>query len=121
MQSCGSDKSCNRDPRHFHTRLYRVTLQKHPSREHRIPAVLPGAYPRLEVHLEETFRHLRRRRATGVSGLCSEHLIALTARFTDHRAGLVMPRYDAFASAFASAELPAWLYYLRSVELYQCV
>ena len=84
--------------------------RKHPAREHFIPAALPGVFSRVQVSLEESFRRLRRHRATGISGRRAEYLIALTMRFQDFRARQVMPLYDAFATAAINAELPSWFY-----------
>ena len=51
------------------------------------------------MQLTDTFRGLRRRRGTGVSGLCNEYLRALVGTFDDAEADRVMPAYDAFATA----------------------
>ena len=83
---------------------------KHPRREHPVPDVIDGVFPAVSVTLEDTFRRLRRFSAPGRSGRRGEHLTALTRRFSDARARLVMPLYDAFGSAAASASLPRWFY-----------
>lgn len=84
---------------------------KHPARSRSVPAsMFGGPYPRVHVQLTETFRRLRRRRATGVSGLRNEYLIALTTQFADARALSVMDLYDSFASSFASGDMPSWFY-----------
>ena len=85
--------------------------RKHPSRTHSVPEVLEGVFPAATVSLEETFRHIRRRySAPGRTGRRGEYLTALTRRFSDARARLVMPLYDEFGSAAASAQLPRWFY-----------
>ena len=42
----------------------------------------------------------------------NEYLRALVAHFDDPRANQVMPKYDAFATSLANAELPSWFYLL---------
>ena len=86
--------------------------RKHPPRRTPMPAELPGVFSRITVSLTETFRKLRRRRGTGPSGMRNEYLRALAAHFDDPRASQVMPRYDAFATSLANAELPSWFYLL---------
>ena len=77
-----------------------------------MPPELPGVFSRVTVSLTETFRKLRRRRGTGPSGMRNEYLRALVAHFDDPRANQVMPKYDAFATSLANAELPSWFYLL---------
>ena len=70
---------------------------------------------RVQVALTETFRGLRRRAGVGPGGMRNEFLRALVGVFGDTRADSVLDRYDAFATAYASAELPLWYYSASAV------
>ena len=84
---------------------------KHPERQRSIPQVLPGDRPRaLTVHLEESFRKLRKRCGTGVSGMRNEYMRCLVGRFDDQHANRVMESYNEFATAAVNVELPLWFY-----------
>ena len=87
---------------------------KHPQRARPVPRDLPVPTPHVAVALTETFRGLRRRSGTGPSGARNEYLRALVGAFDDAHADSVMGLYDAFASAFASADLPRWFYAAES-------
>jgi len=88
---------------------------KHPVRLRPVPATLPTAQPAVRVALTEVFRQLRRRGGTGPSGERNEYLRVLTRDFEDAHAARVMPLYDDFASAYASALLPEWFYSIRAI------
>ena len=86
--------------------------RKHPERQRIVPAQMPigAAQHACSVQLTDTFRGLRRRRGTGVSGLCNEYLRALVGTFDDAEADRVMPAYDAFATAAVNVAFPTWFY-----------
>ena len=86
--------------------------RKHPERQRIVPARMPigAAQHACSVQLTDTFRGLRRRRGTGVSGLCNEYLRALVGTFDDAEADRVMPAYDAFATAAVNVAFPTWFY-----------
>jgi len=90
--------------------------RKHPARQQKVPAQLPPAHaaPRVGVSLLETLRALRRRTGT-FGGLRNEFLRALVGTYGDVRADSVLPRYDDFATCYASGELPAWYYAATAV------
>ena len=72
--------------------ILRQMARKHPPRQHSVPQQLPGpAAPAVaSMELTETFRGLRRRAGTGVSGRRNEYLRALVGDFNDARADEVM-------------------------------
>jgi len=86
--------------------------RKHPPRQHSVPQQLPGpAAPAVApMELTETFRALRRRAGTGVSGRRNEYLRALVGQFNDARADEVMARYSNFATAAMNVTFPPWFY-----------
>ena len=88
---------------------------KYPARAQHMPQDLPDAYPLAPpVHLTDTFRSLRRRRGTGVSGARNEFLRALVGASDDQRADQVMPLMDEYGTVFARAQFPRWYYAARS-------
>jgi hypothetical protein len=89
-------------------------VRTHPSRGHFVPAQPNGRFPRVRVHLTDTFRHLQPDAAAGVSGRRNEFLRALTATFDDPQAARVMAEYDHFATTAANAGFSSWFYLLWS-------
>ena len=92
--------------------ILRQMARKHPPRQHSVPQQLPGpAAPAVApMELTETFRGLRRRAGTGVSGRRNEYLRALVGDFNDARADEVMGRYSTFATAAMNVTFPPWFY-----------
>ena len=92
--------------------ILRQMMRKHPARQHSVPQRLPGpAAPAVAtVELTETFRGLRRRAGTGVSGRRNEYLRALVGCFDDARADDVMLRYSTFATSAVNVAFPPWFY-----------
>lgn len=92
--------------------ILRQMARKHPPRQHSVPQQLPGpAAPAVApMELTETFRGLRRRAGTGVSGRRNEYLRALVGQFNDARADEVMARYSTFATAAMNVTFPPWFY-----------
>lgn len=62
------------------------------------------------MNLEESFRKLRKRCGTGVSGMRNEYMRCLVGRFDDQHADRVMESYNEFATAAVNVELPLWFY-----------
>ena len=84
---------------------------KHPERQHTVPTVLPAMqHAAPSVSLRETFRTLRRRAGTGMSGRRNEYLRCLARTFDDAMADRVIPAYDDFASSMVRVEFPSWFY-----------
>ena len=69
-----------------------------------------GQFPRVAMDTEPTLRNLRSHAGTGVSDYRKEYLRAFVTDFADMRARTVLPLLNAFASAYANADLPAWFY-----------
>ena len=93
-------------------RIVEQLRSKHPARKEELPQQLDTAMPyaRVTVELGPTLRALRRHAGTGVSGFRNEYLAALTEDFADARAQQAVPLLEAFAEAYANAELPHWFY-----------
>ncbi len=97
-------------------RILAQLAAKHPERQQSVPLVVPGLQAsRVTVSLSDTFRRLRRRAGTGVSGHRNEYLRALVGSFGDPVADRVMPLYDAFATSVVNAELPPWFYSAEAI------
>ena len=69
-----------------------------------------GQFPRVALDMEPKLRNLRSHAGTGVSGYRKEYFRAFVTDFADMRARTVLPLLNAFASAYANADLPAWFY-----------
>ena len=85
---------------------------KHPRRKEEMPSRLAdvGQFPGVALDLGPTLRNLRSHAGTGVSGYRNEYLRAIATDFVDMRARTVLPLLNAFESAYANADLPAWFY-----------
>ena len=98
--------------------ILRQLARKHPERAHSVPLQLPplpGMQRVTITSMGETFRGLRRRAGTGLSGARNEYLRALVGDFADAQADRVIERYDTFATRVVNVELPVWWYSAASV------